>query len=144
MADNLGYTEGTGAEVATDEIGGNHFQRVKVTLGADGVNDGDVSESNPMPVMAVGDLLEALQSMSFAIQSLTRTIGLAQVNPLTGSMFVDGSRVTQPISGTVNAQQTGTWNIANLATIGSQNANSFVPSFERNTADNLLNFITIT
>jgi hypothetical protein len=59
-------------------------------------------------------------------------------------MFVDNSRVTQPISGTVNAQQTGTWNIANLGTLGGQAANSFVPSFERMTADNLLNFITIT
>lgn len=50
MADNLAITPGTGANIATDDIGGNHFQRVKLTLGADGVNDGDVSSSNPVPV----------------------------------------------------------------------------------------------
>jgi hypothetical protein len=90
------------------------------------------------------ELIEAIETMRMAIQSLNRTIGLAQVNPLNGSMFVDNSRVTQPISGTVNAQQTGTWNITNLATIGSQNANSFVPSFERITADNLRRNISVT
>jgi uncharacterized protein YpuA (DUF1002 family) len=50
MADNVGYTPGTGASVAADEIGGNLFQRVKLALGADGVNDGDVSAANPVPV----------------------------------------------------------------------------------------------
>jgi hypothetical protein len=50
MADDLGYTPGAGATVATDEVGGAHYQRMKLTLGADGDNDGDVSEANPMPV----------------------------------------------------------------------------------------------
>lgn len=36
MADDLGYTPGAGATIATDDIGGRHFQRVKPTLGADG------------------------------------------------------------------------------------------------------------
>ena len=39
-----------GALVATDEIAGIHFARSKITLGAAGANDGDVSASNPMPV----------------------------------------------------------------------------------------------
>src|SRR3990167_6261620 len=50
MADNLGYTEGTGANVATDDIGGVQFQRVKLIQGADGTNDGDVSSAAPMQV----------------------------------------------------------------------------------------------
>lgn len=52
MADNLGYTAGAGATVAADDIGGVHFQRIKLTLGADAANDGDVSGSNPVPVKA--------------------------------------------------------------------------------------------
>lgn len=53
MADNktLPFT-GDGdatSTVATDEIGGVDYQRVKMTLGADGVNDGDVSDDNPLP-----------------------------------------------------------------------------------------------
>jgi hypothetical protein len=88
--------------------------------------------------------MEAIEAMRQAIQSLNRTIGLAQVNPLTGSMFVDGSRVTQPISGAVTANQGGTWNFTNLATIGGVAANSQVQSFERMTADNLRRNINVT
>jgi hypothetical protein len=53
MADNVGYTPGTGATVAADEIGGVLHQRVKLGIGDDGVAV-DVSESNPMPVELVG------------------------------------------------------------------------------------------
>jgi hypothetical protein len=150
MADNVGYTPGTGAMISADEIAGILFQRIKLTLGADGVNDGDVSASNPMPVAAYGELIDAIEAMRMAIQSLNRTIGLAQVNPLTGRMLVDGSGVTQPVSGTVTATgtiaatQSGVWNMTNLATIGGVAANSQVQSFERMTADNLRRNIIVT
>lgn len=49
MADNLGYTAGSGSTVATDEIAGVHHQRVKIGVGADGVAV-DVSAANPLPV----------------------------------------------------------------------------------------------
>jgi len=48
MADNIPTT--TNASVATDDIGNVHYQRMKLVLGADGVNDGDLSAANPMPV----------------------------------------------------------------------------------------------
>lgn len=56
MADNTTLNSGTGGDViATDDIGpGVKYQRVKVTLGADGVNDGDISSANPMPVDGSG------------------------------------------------------------------------------------------
>lgn len=51
MADNTTLNPGAGGEsAASDEIDGVQYQRIKLTLGADGVNDGDVSSSNPMPV----------------------------------------------------------------------------------------------
>lgn len=50
MADNVPITPGTGADVATDDIGGKHHQRIKIVQGADGVSDGDVSSVNPLPV----------------------------------------------------------------------------------------------
>lgn len=53
MADNVGYTPGTGATVAADEIGGVLHQRVKLGIGDDGVAV-DVSAANPMPVELVG------------------------------------------------------------------------------------------
>jgi len=142
MADNIGYTPGSGATIAADEIAGVLHQRIKIGIGGDGTAT-DVSEANPMPVMAVGDLLEALQSMSFALESLTRTIGLAQVNAVNGNLYVDGSRVTQPVSGNLSTVTTVT-TVTNMSQLGGQNANSLIPAFERNAADNLLNFITIT
>ena len=51
MADNTTLNTGTGGDViATDDIAGVKYQRVKIVQGADGVNDGDVSSSNPLPV----------------------------------------------------------------------------------------------
>lgn len=52
MADNtqLPVPSTSGDVIAADDIGGVKFQRVKMTLGADGANDGDVSSANPLPV----------------------------------------------------------------------------------------------
>ena len=50
MADNVGYTPGSGATVAADDIGGVLYQRIKPTFGADG-SAVDVSSANPMPVV---------------------------------------------------------------------------------------------
>jgi hypothetical protein len=49
MSDNIGYTPGTGATVAADNIGGALHQRVKISVGADGVA-ADASAENPVPV----------------------------------------------------------------------------------------------
>lgn len=51
MADNVTANSGSGgATFAADDIGGVHFPRTKLTIGADGANDGDVSAANPLPV----------------------------------------------------------------------------------------------
>ena len=50
MADNVVANPGAGGETfATDDVGGVQFPRTKIVIGADGVNDGDVSAANPMP-----------------------------------------------------------------------------------------------
>ena len=49
MADNVGYTPGSGAIVAADDISGVLYQRIKPVVGVDGVAV-DVSSTNPMPV----------------------------------------------------------------------------------------------
>jgi hypothetical protein len=103
------------------------------------IYDNDDSISN-------NELIEAIEAMRMAIQSLNRSIGMAQVNPLTGRMLVDGSGVTQPVSGTVSVgtpavSQSGTWN---QQQIGGQNANSVVTALERSAADNLRRNIIVT
>lgn len=55
MADNVGYTPGTGATVAADEIAGVLHQRIKLGIGDDGVAV-DVSASNPLPITAATPL----------------------------------------------------------------------------------------
>ena len=139
MADNIGYTPGVGATIAADDIGGILYQKVKMIHGADGIAH-ETADNNPLPVTATQELMQAIEAMRMAIHALTRTIGLAQVNPLTGRMLVDPSGVTSPVSAT----QSGTWNITNLATIGGVAANSQVQSFERMTADNLRRNINVT
>ena len=143
MADNVGYTPGVGATIAADDIGGILYQKVKMIHGADGIAH-ETADGNPLPVTATQELMQAIEAMRMAIQALTRTVGLAQVNPLTGRMLVDPSGVTSPVSGNINAVQSGTWNITNLATIGGQAANSAIPAFERATADNLRRNINVT
>ena len=49
MADNVGYTPGSGSTIATDDIGGVQHQRIKLTMGPDGVSQGDVQGANYNP-----------------------------------------------------------------------------------------------
>jgi hypothetical protein len=53
MADTV-TLPGTGAVVATDDIAGAQYQRIKLIHGADGTNDGDVALTNPLPVSTLG------------------------------------------------------------------------------------------
>ena len=89
MADNTelnvpGSGSGGGDVIASDDIGTVKYQRIKLIHGADGVNDGDVSSANPLPVDGSG----VTQPVS----------GTVTANAGTGTMTVDGSGVTQPIS----------------------------------------------
>jgi hypothetical protein len=102
------------------------------------------NDDDHQQIEVVGELLQAIESMRMAINALTRSVGLAQVNPLTGRLLVDGAAVTQPVSGSVSAIQSGTWTITNLTQIGGANANSMPISIERNTADNLRRNINVT
>lgn len=62
MADNTQLNVGTGGDViATDDISGVKYQRVKLTLGSDGVTNGDVSSKNPMPVNDATKLSDVFQ-----------------------------------------------------------------------------------
>jgi hypothetical protein len=65
MADNVGYTPGSGAVIAADDIGGVLHQRVKIGIGADNTAV-DVSDANPMPVSDAA-AEETRQSMSLLL-----------------------------------------------------------------------------
>ena len=94
MADDLGYTPGTGSTVATDEIAGRHFQRIKLTLGADGANDGDVSSSNRMPV-ATG-----ASTGAGAVDANTQRVTIASDGPLMTSIGAPADAAATTDTGT--------------------------------------------
>ena len=48
MVDNV--TSPTATAFATDDISSVHYPRIKLIHGADGTNDGDVANTNPLPV----------------------------------------------------------------------------------------------
>ncbi len=57
MSDNVVLNPGTGGDtVATDDVGGTHFQRIKLDVGGDGVSS-PVTTGNPLPV--AGPLTDA-------------------------------------------------------------------------------------
>jgi len=142
MADNLAYTPGSGATVATDEIGGAHYQRIKLASGADGTAV-DVSDATPLPVAAYGELVEALEAMRMAIQSLNRSIGLVQpdtsarmrvvVDAITGSLTLGTVSTVSNISTLTNQTQ-----------VGGFAANDQIPALMHMQADNLRRNISVT
>jgi hypothetical protein len=97
MPDNVAYTPGAGATIAADEIGGVLYQRIKPTIGEDGLAV-DVSPSNPMPTVAnqSDDLLRMLsrivkllesnsvvdqqQRQRVTLDAITGSLSLATVN----------------------------------------------------------------
>ena len=112
MADNVVADAGAGgATFAADDILGVHFPRTKITIGADGTNDGDVSSANPLPVGDAGgsltvdnagltELAAAINASSqmdvnIAASAATLTVAShAVTNAGTFAVQVDGSALT--------------------------------------------------
>ena len=53
MADNVAITAGAGTTIASDDVGGVQYQRMKVAFGVDGAAS-DVHNDNPFPVIERG------------------------------------------------------------------------------------------
>lgn len=111
MADNVQITPGTGTSVATDDVAGVQYQRVKVCFGPDG-SAADTSSTNPMPVTISGTLTTNANITNVSIPvtgtfwqatqpvSIAATVNTNITNasiPVTGTFW----QATQPISGTV-------------------------------------------
>ena len=147
MSDNVGYTPGSGATVAADNIGGVLHQRVKISVGSDGVA-ADASADNPLPVTAVAELMEAIEALRFAVASLTKTIGFALPNAL-GQPIMEVRQATGA-NLVMNANQAGTWNITTVSTLTNQSqvggyaANDQIPALMHLQADGLRSNITVT
>jgi hypothetical protein len=106
MADNtqLSTNIGSGDIIASDDIGSVKFPRGKLTLGADGVNDGDVSAANPLPVTAPTALPTTNSVLAAAIGTpgSTLPVSAVQAGGTDGAVFrtlrvnQDGTQVIAP------------------------------------------------
>jgi len=80
MADNIAVTAGSGETVGADEISAVKYQRVKIIVGADGTNDGDVASGNPMPVTGSTTVI--------SIPAITGSVAVVNTPLITGSVAV--------------------------------------------------------
>lgn len=70
MSDNVPITPGSGANIATDDVGGVQYQRTKVNFGSDGTAT-DVSASNPLPITVdSGTLLNRFEQLEIVLRQL--------------------------------------------------------------------------
>lgn len=78
MADNI-TAPGAGTVLAADDIGGVHYPRTKISIGADGAA-ADISAANPMPVALDSSSLAALETTELgattlaALENITATV----------------------------------------------------------------------
>jgi hypothetical protein len=152
MADNVGYTPGTGAKVAARDVSYSGEAALAQAVGLvtftgpdDAKSATDVSTSNPLPIAAYGELVEALEAMRMSINSLAKSIGYALPNaqgfPIMEMRQATAAnlQVTASIAGgsilatLVNQQQ-----------IGGFAANDKIPSLMHMQADNLRRNILVT
>lgn len=90
MADNTVINPGTsGDSIATDDISGIKFQRVKLIHGADGVNDGDVSTANRFPVKGSTSATATLTNVNDTASSTT--VLASNANRLGATFFNDST-----------------------------------------------------
>jgi len=109
MSDNVGYTPGSGATIAADNVGGALHQRVKITHGSDGAAV-DVSEATPLPVI------------SYRAEQMLGQLVQATISPPTYDSSLRRQRVTAVVEGTVGlasgVNTIGSVNIAAGQTVG--------------------------
>lgn len=105
MADNVEITAGTGTSVATDDVGGVHYQRIKLDLGGDGAASplvrGQQAKANSIPVTLASDedllaLIDGLEGYVDGLETLATALN-GYVDGLEG--FVDG---LETLIGTTN------------------------------------------
>jgi hypothetical protein len=155
MADNVGYTPGTGAKVAARDVNYSGEAALAqavglVTLtGADDAKTAtDISEANPLPIGAYGELIEVLEAMRFGIAALNRSIGAA-LPGVAGFPIIEARNATAAnlqVTASIAATQTLTTvsTLTNQAQVGGFAANDQIPSLMHLQADNLRRNIAVT
>jgi len=159
MPDNVGITPGSGAKSASREVtySGETAQVQVVGLATfDGADDAktvaDVSASNPMPIVAYGELVEAIEALRMAVQSLNRSAGLLTVDTagrlriLLDSITASLTLATITTVGTVTTVSTVSTvtSMTNQTQMGGFASNDQIPALMKMQADNVRQNISVT
>ena len=159
MADNVGITPGSGAKAASREVtySGETAQVQVVGLSTFSGSDdaktvADVSTSNPLPVAGYGELIEAIEALRMAMQSLTRS-AIGQIMPDTVGTANALMRIPVLAQNPTAANLTATVSLAasqvlatltNQTQIGGFAAVDQIPALLHLQADNLRRNIVVT
>lgn len=127
MADNTVLNIGTGGDViASDDIGGVKFQRVKISVGADG-SATDATETTPLPVSDghSGNLLLRILQMLMAPLGYDKALGRQR-----GTVVVESGTVTAVTTVTTVTTLSTLTTLGNISAIGGYSAQMTV--FDQN------------
>lgn len=134
---NFQISQGVGTTIATDTGGGGeNYQKIKMIDATPGSTAGTGIAANPLQVslqFTAANTVPLLIDGSGSIQPISAVslplptgasteatllnieTDLNQFTFLAGKLVIDGSTVTQPISGTISALQSGSWNINDIS-----------------------------
>jgi hypothetical protein len=114
MADNIDISPGAGASVATDEVGGRHYQRVKLTGGAEGSENHASVRADGTQEVSLADLNAALYAI---LESIARPIsqepgtGRTRVSLESAAVTMTGVTTVTTVSTLTSLNQLNTWPI---------------------------------
>jgi hypothetical protein len=114
MPDNVDITPGTGATVATDEVGGRHYQRMKLTDGAEGSENAASVRADGTQEVSVSDLAAALYTI---LEALTRPIsqepgtGRMRVSLESAGVTMTGVTTVSTVSSMTQLQGGNAWDV---------------------------------
>lgn len=147
MPDNVGYTPGSGATVAADDVGGVLHQRVKLSVGADGVA-ADVTPTNGLPIeiIAEGEIAEQIEAIRYYLQILSSSIGSAYPDGIGRLRVVlDGTNNISTVTSVNTVSTVSTVNaVTQLNQLGSYTTDPFYFATLNDPAIQLRRNITVT
>jgi len=114
MPDNVDITPGTGATVATDEVAGRHYQRVKLTDGAEGSENHASVRPDGTQEVSVSDLAAALYTI---LEALTRPIsqepgtGRIRVSLEAAGVTMTGVTTVSTVTSITQLQGANAWDV---------------------------------
>ena len=149
MADNV-TLPATGVTIATDDIAGVQYPLTKISLGSDGVDDGPVSSSNPMPVALPGaaqDLtVQALQELNDTMLYMLGAI-LEKMPRVTGNdqaaVSIEAGSVSFNSNQTV-ATVTTVGTVSNMTNIGGRHTANVADAMTMSGTTHIYNNITVS